>query len=83
MQDELLRIWKETKKTVFFITHSVEEACYLGTRIVVMSPRLGRVLADVDAPFSRHASNGDSRAVKSSRDFVALRERVLELIWVE
>lgn len=83
MQDELLRIWKETKKTVFFITHSVEEACYLGTRIVVMSPRPGRVLADVDAPFSRHARNGDSRAVKSSRDFVALRERVLELIWVE
>jgi taurine transport system ATP-binding protein len=83
MQVELLRIWKETRKTAFFITHSVEEACYLATRIVVMSARPGRVLAVIDAPFSRQAGNGDTRAVKASPEFVALRERVLELIWAE
>jgi taurine transport system ATP-binding protein len=81
LQEELLKIWKATGKTVFFITHSVEEACYLATRVVVMSARPGRILATIDAPFSRRAGPGDSRAVKSSPEFVALRERVLEYIW--
>jgi len=43
MQKELLRIWKETKKTVIFITHSVDEACYLADRIVVMTARPGTI----------------------------------------
>ncbi len=81
LQEELLKIWKTTGKTVFFITHSVEEACYLATTIVVMSPRPGRILAGIDAPFSRRANNSDSRAVKSSPEFVALREQVLKYIW--
>ena len=81
LQDELLKIWKTTGKTVFFITHAVEEACYLATSIVVMSQRPGRILAAIDAPFSRRAGPGDSRAVKSSPEFVALRERVLKYIW--
>jgi taurine transport system ATP-binding protein len=81
LQEELLKIWKATGKTVFFITHSVEEACYLATRVVVMSARPGRILTTIDAPFSRRAGPGNSRAVKSSPEFVALRERVLEYIW--
>lgn len=81
LQEELLKIWKTTRKTVFFITHSVEEACYLGTKIVVMSPRPGRILAVLDGPFSRQAGTQDSRAVKSSPEFVALREAVLKYIW--
>jgi ABC-type taurine transport system ATPase subunit len=81
LQEELLKLWKATGKTVFFITHSVEEACYLGTRVVVMSPRPGRILSAVEAPFSRLASDGGSRAVKSSLEFVALREDVLSHIW--
>ena len=81
LQDELLKIWRETQKTVFFITHSVEEAVYLATTIVVMSPRPGRILATVEAPFSRETPPRSSRAVKSSPEFVALREQVLALIW--
>ena len=81
LQEELLRIWRETRKTVFFITHSVEEAIFLGTSVVVMSPRPGRIIATIPAPFSRNALGRDSRAVKSSPEFVALRERVLGFIW--
>ena len=80
LQEELLKIWKETRKTVFFITHSVEEACYLATSIVVMSARPGKVLARIDAPFGRAAGQGDSRAIKSLPEFVAMREKVLRLI---
>ena len=81
MQEELLKIWRTTQTTIILITHSVEEAVYLGTRILVMSPRPGRVVADVAVPFSREA--GDSRAIKSRPDFVAKREAILNYIWRE
>jgi NitT/TauT family transport system ATP-binding protein/taurine transport system ATP-binding protein len=83
LQEELRKLWKTTGTTVFFITHSVEEACYLGTRVVVMSPRPGRIVAEVPMPFSARESGEDSRAVKSSVEFVELRERILKLIWHE
>lgn len=79
MQEELLKIWRTTQTTIILITHSVEEAVYLGTRILVMSPRPGRVVADLPVPFSREA--GDSRAIKSRPDFVTTREAVLNYIW--
>ena len=56
LQDELLRIWDETKKTVVFITHSVDEAVTLGDRIMVMSADRGLPKAFVDVPFSRPRS---------------------------
>jgi NitT/TauT family transport system ATP-binding protein len=53
LQDELLRIWDEDKKTVVFITHSVDEAVTLGDRIVVMTAHPGRVKTIVEVPFPR------------------------------
>jgi NitT/TauT family transport system ATP-binding protein len=53
LQEELLRIWDEQKKTVVFITHSVDEAVYLGDRILVMTAQPGRVKTLVDVPLPR------------------------------
>ncbi|WP_395105418.1 ABC transporter ATP-binding protein [Actinomadura sp. SCN-SB] len=53
LQGELLRIWDETRKTVVFITHSVDEAVTLGDRIMVMTARPGRAKSFVDVPFER------------------------------
>ncbi|MDO9538847.1 MAG: ABC transporter ATP-binding protein [Methanocalculus sp.] len=73
MQKELLRIWEKTKKTIIFITHSVDEAVFLADRIVVLSPRPGRVdvIYDVNIPRPRD---------RTSVEFAKLRRDVLELI---
>jgi NitT/TauT family transport system ATP-binding protein len=53
LQEELLRIWDEQKKTVVFITHSVDEAVYLGDRIMVMTAQPGRIKTLVPVPLTR------------------------------
>jgi ABC-type taurine transport system ATPase subunit len=73
LQDELHRIWLGSGKTAFFITHSVEEAVYLGTRVLVMSPRPGRIVFDEPVPFAPDARTATLRATP---DFVAFRQRV-------
>jgi ABC-type nitrate/sulfonate/bicarbonate transport system ATPase subunit len=72
MQNELLRIWAESRKTSLFVTHSVDEAVILSDRILIMGARPGRILADirVDLPRPR------DRDVEASDEFVALRQEV-------
>jgi ABC-type taurine transport system ATPase subunit len=79
LQEELLTIWRETGKTIFFITHSVEEAVYLGSRVLVMSPRPGRIMFDEPAPYSRMEAS--VHEVRARPDFVEMRERVAEAIY--
>ncbi|MDQ1205275.1 ABC transporter ATP-binding protein [Microbacterium sp. SORGH_AS_0862] len=57
LQDDLLAIWERTHKTIVLVTHSVEEAAYLADRVVVMSPRPGRIKSIHDVPFSRERSS--------------------------
>ncbi|MFI5011407.1 MAG: ABC transporter ATP-binding protein [Hyphomicrobiales bacterium] len=81
MQEELHAVWRRGETTVVFITHSVEEAVYLGTLVVVMSPRPGRIIERIPCPFARQQGERDIRAIKSSPEFVAMRERILSMIW--
>jgi NitT/TauT family transport system ATP-binding protein len=53
MNSEVLKIWDTTKKTVFMITHSISEAVFMSDRVVVMSPRPGRVIAEIPIALSR------------------------------
>jgi NitT/TauT family transport system ATP-binding protein len=72
LQDELLRIWEMQRKTVIFVTHSIEEALYLADRIVVMSPRPGRIERVIEVPFARPRID----EVKSTREFLELRRDI-------
>ena len=61
-QDDLLALWSEARKTVVFVTHSMEEAVYLSDRVVVLSPRPGRVHHVLDVPLPRPREASDVRA---------------------
>jgi taurine transport system ATP-binding protein len=81
MQQLLASVWAKTGKQVFFITHSIEEALILGTSIVVMSPRPGRIVARFSADFVRtFAETGDIGPILSDPRFVELREEIRTLI---
>lgn len=60
LQDEIVRIWHKEKKTIIFITHDVSEAVYLATRIVLLTPRPGRVQRIFDVPTVRPRNRNDS-----------------------
>jgi taurine transport system ATP-binding protein len=81
MQQLLVSIWAQTKKQVFFITHSIEEALTLGTHILVMSPRPGRIIGRYEADFVREfAAKGDIGSILADPAFIALREEIRSLI---
>jgi NitT/TauT family transport system ATP-binding protein/sulfonate transport system ATP-binding protein len=79
MQELLLGIWEREKKTVLFVTHDIEEAIFMASRVVVMSARPGRIKSDVavNLPHPRHYT------VKTSPEFSELKARLTEEIRVE
>jgi taurine transport system ATP-binding protein len=81
MQELLVSIWQGADKQIFFITHSIEEALFLGTQVIVMSPRPGRIVARFDSNFVRDfARDRDAGKVKSSRTFAELSEEIRSII---
>ncbi|KWW97731.1 ABC transporter ATP-binding protein [Carbonactinospora thermoautotrophica] len=77
LQDELLRIWEQTRKTIVFITHGIDEAVYLGQRVAVMTSRPGRIKQVIDVPISSRSSEKDLR---STPEFVRCRQEVWTLL---
>ena len=73
MQQELMRIWEKTKKTVIFVTHSVIEAAYLADTIVVMTARPGKVKGIINVNLPRPRSYTD-------KEYLSIREKVLSLL---
>jgi taurine transport system ATP-binding protein len=82
MQELILEIWARTNKSVFFITHGIDEAVFMASKLLVMSPRPGRVIASIDLDFGRQfAAGAKGGEIKARPDFVAMRERVRELVF--
>ena len=81
MQSLVLKIWKETGKTIILITHSVEEALLLGEKVYVMAPRPGRIHKEYQLPFAAMGLKEDLRKIKNNSEFVSKREEILSMIW--
>ena len=76
MQDELLRLWDDIRFTVVFVTHSIEEAILVGSRILILSPHPGRVRAELNAHQFAHGHEG-------AVEFKALEQRIHAMLFSE
>ncbi len=76
MQEELLQLWEDTRFTMLFVTHSIEEAIIVGSRILVLSPHPGRVKAELNAHQFSHAEQGRP-------EFGALTQRIHNMLFAE
>jgi len=76
MQEELLALWEDTKFTVLFVTHSIEEAVIVGSRILIMSPHPGQVKAELNAHDHSHATIGED-------GFAALQNKIHNMIFAD
>jgi NitT/TauT family transport system ATP-binding protein len=74
MQDELLQLWQEVGFTVLFVTHSIEEAILVGSRILVLSPHPGRVKAELNAHAIGHTEIGNP-------EFASLNKRIHDMLF--
>lgn len=82
MQTLLLKLWNDTGKQVMLITHDIEEAVFLATELVLLSPGPGRVLERLPLEFARRYVAGEScRSIKSDPQFIAMREYVLSRVF--
>jgi NitT/TauT family transport system ATP-binding protein len=72
LNEQLLRLWNQTKKTVVFVTHSIPEAVFLSTKIVVMSPRPGRIIDIISCDFPRDRT----LEIRETPEFIKIAQRV-------
>src|SRR5712664_62214 len=72
LNEQLLRLWEETGKTVVFVTHSIPEAVFLSSKIVVMSPRPGRIIDIIDCDFPRDRT----LEIRETPEFLKIAQRV-------
>ncbi len=72
LNEQLLQLWARTEKTIGFVTHSIPEAVYLSTKIVVMSPRPGRITDVIESPLPKERPLG----IRDSAEFIEIAHRV-------
>ncbi len=80
MQTLIRDIWKENNSTIFFITHDVDEALALGTRVLVMSKRPGKIIKEFDVDFTHTIAENNSKDVMYKEDFFEIKKEILKLI---
>ena len=81
MQGLLLKVWQASSTGVLLITHSIDEALFLATRIIVLAPSPGRIQADIPVDFGlRYLGGDEAKEIRGSDDFKAMHERLLGLI---
>ncbi|MEL6384854.1 MAG: ABC transporter ATP-binding protein [Cyanobacteria bacterium J06626_18] len=80
MQLSLHHIWDKTHKSIFFITHDVEEALLLSTRIILMYANPGRIVEDIPNPFSAKLGDTSPSELRLSKDFIEMREYLVRRI---
>lgn len=82
MQELLLRLWRDSGKQVLLITHDIEEAIFLASELVLLSPGPGRIVERLSLNFGQRYAAGEAcRAIKSDADFIACREYVLSRVF--
>jgi len=80
MQTLIRNIWWETKKTILFITHDVDEALSLGSRVIVMSSGPGRIIKEFKTNFTKEITSDNGNDVRFKSQYKELREKILDLI---
>ncbi|VUT27010.1 MAG: Trehalose/maltose import ATP-binding protein MalK [Candidatus Methanolliviera sp. GoM_asphalt] len=82
LQDELLEIWEKTQKTIIFVTHSVDEALYIGDRVVVMSANPGRITKIIDVGVERPRERTDLKIMGERKEILDLLEVELKKLLI-
>lgn len=80
MQNLIREIWNKTGNTIFFITHDVDEALALATRVIVMSSRPGRIVKEFHTDFTYDMGNFNQEAARYSKEYMEIREEILNII---
>lgn len=80
MQALIRRIWMKNQSTVFFITHDVDEALSLATKVIVMSSRPGRIVKVLDTDFTYDMDGANSESSRYSKEYMTMREVILNVI---
>ena len=78
LQELLLSLWEDSKKTVVFVTHDIDEAIFLSDKIIMMSTRPGRVYKEIRVPFKRPRNRSEMICLKEYNDF---RNKLISLFY--
>ena len=80
MQTLIRKIWSQTQNTVFLITHDVDEALALATRVIVMSSRPGRIVKQFEIDFTYDIGGVNKESARYTREYMQIREEILNII---